>query len=150
MAVAGLVIAAVDINQYRQIFFLRIRAHNIQRQHALLTEHLFAVILDICRSSLGAVQNSLMLFSLLRLTPTVSARRLLRIRNAQPLHYLMLVVISTGNNTLLGFNFIIKISSLGRSCKNACRQQRSKHILHLFHLYHLLPHRNLLNTYFLL
>ena len=64
--------------------------------------------------------------------------------------YLMLVVISTGNNTLLGFYFIIKIGSLSSSCKNACRQQRSNHILHLFHLYHLLPHRNLLNTYFLL
>ena len=82
MAVAGLVIAAVDINQYRQIFFLRIRAHDIQRQHTLLTEHLFAVVLDISRSSLGAIQNSLMLLCLLRLTPTVSARRLLRIRNA--------------------------------------------------------------------
>ena len=121
MAVAGLVIAAVDINQYRQIFFLRIGAHNIQRQHTLLTEHLFTVILDIRRSSLGAVQNSLMLLCLLRLTPTVSARRLLRIRNTQPLYYLMLVVISTGNNTLLGFYFIIKIGSLSRSCKKTCR-----------------------------
>ena len=150
MAVAVLIIAAVNINQYRQILFLRIRAHNIQRQHALLPKHLFAVVLDIRRCSLGAVQNSLMLFSLLRLTPAVSARRLLRIRNTQPLYYLMLVVISTGNNTLLGFYFIIKIGSLSSSCKNACRQQRSNHILHLFHLYHLLPHRNLLNTYFLL
>ena len=123
MAVASLVIAAVDINQYRQIFFLRIRAHNIKRQHALLPEHLFAVVLDIRRCSLGAVQNSLMLFSLLRLTPTVSARRLLRIWNPQPLYYLMLIIISTGNNTLLGFYFIIKIGSLGCSCKNACRQQ---------------------------
>ncbi len=150
MAVAGLIIAAVDINQYRQILFLRIRTHNIKRQHALLPEHPFAVVLDIRRCSLGAVQNSLMLFSLLRLTPAVSARRLLRIRNTQPLYYLMLIVISTGNNTLLGFYFIIKIGSLSRSCKNACCQQRSKHILYLFHLYHLLPHRNLLNTYFLL
>ena len=150
MAVAGLVIAAMDINKHRQILFLRIRAHDIKRQHTLLTEHLFTVILDIRRSSLSAVQNSLMLFSLLRLTPTVSTRRLLRIRNTQPLHNLMLIIISTGNNTLLGFYFIIKIGSLSCSCKNACRKQRSKHILHLFHLYHLLPHRNLLNTYFLL
>ena len=123
MAVAGLVIAAVDIHQHRQSLFLRIRAHNIKRQYALLTKHLFTVILDISRSSLGAVQNSLMLLCLLRFAPTVSTRRLLCIRNAQPLYYLMLVVISTGNNTLLGFYFIIKIGSLGCSCKNACRQQ---------------------------